>query len=89
MAAKRGVDVWIVLPGRYDLTRAIVQRVLRSYYKYLLKDGIKIYESPAGYIHAKNFVCDDEIGVVGTINLDYRSLFFISSVQPFYIRPVQ
>ena len=75
MAAKRGVDVRIVLPGRYDWTRAIVQRVSRSYYKYLLKDGIKIYESPTGYMHAKNFVCDDEIGVVGTINLDYRSLY--------------
>ena len=75
MAAKRGVDVRIVLPGKYDWKRAIVQRVSRSYYKYLHKVGIKIYESPAGYLHAKSFVCDDEIAVVGTINLDYRSLY--------------
>jgi len=75
MAAKRGVDVRIVLPGKYDWKRAIIQRVSRSYYKYMLKAGIRIYESPTGYLHAKNFVCDDEIGVIGTINLDYRSLY--------------
>ena len=75
MAAKRGVDVRIVLPGKYDWKRAIVQRVSRSYYKYLHKVGIKIYESPTGYLHAKSFVCDDEIAVVGTVNLDYRSLY--------------
>jgi len=75
MAARRGVDVRIVLPGKYDWMRAIAQRVSRSYYKYLLNVGIKIYENPTGYLHAKNFVCDDEIGIVGTINLDYRSLY--------------
>ena len=75
MAAKRGVDVRIVLPGKYDWKRAIVQRVSRSYYKYLHKVGIKIYESPTGYLHAKSFVCDDIIAVVGTVNLDYRSLY--------------
>ena len=75
MAAKRGVDVRIVLPGKYDWKRAVVQRVSRSYYKYLHKVGIKIYENPTGYLHAKSFVCDDKIAVVGTINLDYRSLY--------------
>jgi len=75
MAAKRGVDVRIILPGKYCWKRAIAQRVSQSYYKYLQKVGIKIYEDPRGYLHAKNFVCDDEIAVVGTVNLDYRSLY--------------
>jgi len=75
MAAKRGVDVRIVLPGKYDWKRAIVQRVSRAYYRYLHKVGIKIYETPTGYLHAKSFVCDDKIAVVGTVNLDYRSLY--------------
>mgnify|MGYP003318847867 CR=1 FL=1 len=40
----------------------------------MLDTGVKIYEYKPGFIHAKNFVCDDIVGVVGTINLDYRSL---------------
>ena len=40
----------------------------------LLDDLIKIYEYEPGFIHAKNFISDDKVGVVGTINLDYRSL---------------
>ena len=75
MAAKRGVDVRIITPGLMDWTRAIVQRVTRSYYKNLLKAGVKIYEYSPGFLHAKNFVSDDKIAVIGTINLDYRSLY--------------
>ena len=47
----------------------------QSYYKQLLEAGVKIYEYQPGFLHAKSFVCDDEIAVVGTINLDYRSLY--------------
>ena len=47
----------------------------RSYYRQLLEAGVRIYEYTPGFIHAKSFVCDDEIAVVGTINLDYRSLY--------------
>ena len=47
----------------------------RSNYKALLESGIKIYEYTPGFIHAKCFLCDDEIAAVGSINLDYRSLY--------------
>jgi len=73
MAAWRGVDVRIVTPGMPD--KWIVHRVTRSYYAYLLGAGVKIYEYAPGFIHAKSFVSDDEIAVVGSINLDYRSLY--------------
>jgi cardiolipin synthase len=73
MASKRGVDVRIATPGIPD--KKLVFRVTRSYYNYLLKAGIRIFEYTPGFLHAKNFVCDDEIAVVGTINLDYRSLY--------------
>jgi cardiolipin synthase len=73
MAAKRGVDVRVVMPGIPD--KRIVYRLSRSYYGYLLKAGAKVYEFTPGFIHAKSFVSDDEIAVVGTINLDYRSLY--------------
>jgi len=73
MAAKRGVDVRIVMPGIPD--KRIVFRLSRSYYGDLLKAGAKIYEFTPGFMHAKSFVSDDEIAVVGTINLDYRSLY--------------
>jgi len=73
MAAKRGVDVKIVTPGTPD--NWVVHRLTRSYYRYLLNVGVRIYEYTPGFLHAKSFVCDDEIAVVGSINLDYRSLY--------------
>ena len=73
MAAKRGVDVRIVTPGIPD--NKIVHRLTRSYYRYLIEAGVKIYEFTPGFLHAKSFVCDDELAVVGSINLDYRSLY--------------
>lgn len=72
LAAQRGVDVRIVTPKIPD--KKIVFALTRSNYMALIKAGVKIYEYTPGFIHAKNFLCDDEIGVVGTINLDYRSL---------------
>ncbi len=73
LAAKRGVDVRIVTPAIPD--KKIVFRLTRSYYTPLIKAGVKVYEYTPGFIHAKSFLCDDYLGVVGTINLDYRSLF--------------
>ena len=73
LAAKRGVDVRIVAPKIPD--KKIVFRVTRSYYRPLIEDGVKIYEYTPGFIHSKSFVADGKIGVVGTINLDYRSLY--------------
>ena len=73
MAAKRGVDVRIVTPGIPD--KKMVYRLTRANYLPLLAAGVKIYEYVPGFLHAKSFLCDDTVGVVGTINLDYRSLF--------------
>lgn len=73
LAAKRGVDVRIVTPGIPD--KKMVFRLTRSYYEPLIKAGVKIYEYTPGFIHAKSYISDDKIGVVGTINMDYRSLF--------------
>ena len=73
MAAKRGVDVRIITPGIPD--KKIVFRLTRANYLPLLEAGVKVYEYTPGFVHAKSFLCDDTVGVVGTINLDYRSLF--------------
>ena len=73
LAAKRGVDVRIVTPGIPD--KKTVFRLTRANYGPLLKAGVRIYEYTPGFIHAKSMVCDDETAVVGTINLDYRSLY--------------
>lgn len=72
-AARRGVDVRIIMPGIPD--KKIVYRISRSYYRDLLKAGVKIYEYHPGFVHAKAFVSDDKIAGIGTVNLDYRSLF--------------
>ena len=72
-AAKRGVDVRIITPGIPD--KKTIFQVTKSYYPQLLKHGVKIYEYTPGFIHAKQCVCDGETAVVGTINLDYRSLY--------------
>ena len=73
LAAKRGVDVRIVTPGVPD--KKIVYRLTRSHYAPLLRAGVRIYEYTPGFLHAKSYVCDDRVAVVGTINMDYRSLF--------------
>lgn len=72
-AAKSGVDVHIVCPGIPD--KKIIFMMTQSYYGQLIKAGVHIHEFAPGFIHAKNFVCDDVIATVGTINLDYRSLY--------------
>ncbi|HAX72148.1 MAG TPA: cardiolipin synthase, partial [Firmicutes bacterium] len=73
LAAKSGVDVKIVTPHIPD--KWYVHIVTRGYYKELIKAGVKIYEYTPGFMHSKTFVSDDELGIVGTINLDYRSLY--------------
>ncbi len=73
LAAKRGVDVRIVTPGIPD--KKPVYRLTRANYRPLLESGVRIFEYTPGFIHAKSFVSDDKLGVVGTINLDFRSLF--------------
>lgn len=71
-AAKSGIDVRIITPHKAD--KWYIHPVTRSYYKPLIESGVKIYEYLPGFIHSKTFIVDDEYGVVGTINMDYRSL---------------
>jgi len=73
MTAKRGVDVRLITPGIAD--QKIPHRLARSYYRRLLEGGVKIFEYTPGFLHAKSFISDDEVAIVGTINLDYRSLY--------------
>lgn len=72
-AAARGVDVKIILPHIPD--KKVVFAIARTYYPQLLAAGVKIYEYKPGFVHAKEFVSDDVKAVVGTINLDFRSLY--------------
>lgn len=73
LAAKRGVDVRIITPGIPD--KKMIYQVTRSYYEKLLAGGVRIYEYTPGFLHAKQCICDDNACVVGTVNLDYRSLY--------------
>ena len=73
MAVRRGVDVRIVTPGIPD--KKMVYQMTRSYYSELARNGVRIYEYTPGFIHAKQCVCDGESATVGTINMDYRSLY--------------
>lgn len=72
-AARRGVDVRIIMPGIPD--KKLIFRMSRSFYQVLLNGGVKIYEYTPGFVHAKSFVSDDRVATIGTVNLDYRSLF--------------
>lgn len=72
-AAKRGVDVRLLFPHVADHKYAAV--LAKSHYKELFDAGVKIYEYTPGFVHAKVFLSDDTTAVVGTINLDYRSLY--------------
>ena len=72
-AAKSGVDVRIITPHIPD--KALVFELTRSHYASLLEAGVQIFEYTPGFVHAKVMVTDDCCGVVGSINLDYRSMF--------------
>ena len=72
-AAKRGVDVRIVTPGVPD--KKIIYWITQSFYRVLIESGVKIYQYRPGFLHAKSFLCDDKIATVGSVNLDYRSLY--------------
>lgn len=73
LAAKGGIDVRIITPHIPD--KRYVHAVTRAYYEDLAEAGVKIYEYLPGFMHAKTFVVDDVYGVVGTINMDFRSLY--------------
>ena len=73
LASKSGVDVRIMTPYHWD--KRIVHFMTRSYYRELIRAGVKIYEYMPGFLHAKTFVSDDEIATVGSANMDFRSLY--------------
>lgn len=73
LAAKSGIDVRIITPGIPD--KKAVYLVTQSNYYYLIKAGVKIYQYTPGFIHAKTVFADDSVATVGTINMDYRSLY--------------
>ncbi len=72
-AAKCGVDVRIVTPGIPD--KKLVYLLTQADYRRLIENGVRIYQYTPGFLHAKCFVCDDVLATVGSINMDYRSLY--------------
>lgn len=72
-AAERGVDVKIILPGIPD--KQMAWALAKSHYRRLVDAGVHVYEYTPGFVHAKVAVSDGCRAVVGTINLDYRSLY--------------
>ena len=73
LAAKRGVDVRIIIPGIPD--KKLVYSLSESYVEPLVKEGVTVYKYSPGFVHSKVFVADYKVATVGTINLDYRSLY--------------
>ena len=72
LAARRGVDVRLVVPAIPD--KKMVYALTQSYFPELIENGVKVYKFTPGFLHSKCFVADDRVAVVGSINLDYRSL---------------
>ena len=72
-AAKTGIDVRIITPHIPD--KWYVHTLSRAHYEQLVKCGVKVYEYTPGFIHSKVFAVDGQFATVGTINLDYRSLY--------------
>ena len=71
-AALRGVKVHLILPGIPD--KKLVYLVAKSNFRYLLDAGVNIYIYKPGFNHMKTVLADDSLGIVGTINFDFRSL---------------
>lgn len=88
LARKRGVDVRIITPGIPD--KEIIWKITKSYFPELIREGIQIYAYTPGFVHAKVFVCDDVISTVGTVNLDYRSLYlhFENGLFLYYVNEI-
>lgn len=72
-AAKSGVDVRLYFPFIPD--KYFVHAVTKSYYRPLLEAGVRIFEYSPGFVHAKQLVCDGDYAMLGTVNLDFRSIY--------------
>jgi cardiolipin synthase len=73
-AARRGVDVRLLLPGKSDVP--LVRHAAHGYYGDLLRKGVRVFEYEAAILHAKTMVADGLVSVVGSSNLDFRSFRF-------------
>ena len=73
LSAKSGVDVRIITPKVWD--KKAVHMTTRSYYPELTRGGVKIYEFTPGFVHSKIMIADDTVASIGTVNLDFRSLY--------------
>lgn len=73
--SRNGIDVRIITPKKPD--NIFVHTVTRSYYSSLLEAGVNIYEYSPGFIHAKNMIVDDNIGIIGSANFDFRSMYML------------
>ncbi|WP_107687825.1 cardiolipin synthase [Neisseria wadsworthii] len=73
VAAKRGVDVTLVLPAKVD--SMMVRYASRAYYPMLLNAGVKIALFEGGLLHAKTLTIDEDYTLFGTVNMDMRSFF--------------
>ena len=71
-AARAGIDVRVITPHIPD--KKLVQVATRSYYDVILEAGVKVYEYKPGFIHTKSIVSDDNTAIVGSANLDFRSM---------------
>ena len=71
-ACMRGIDVRIITPAVAD--KKLIKLMTKSAYPHLMEAGVGIYEYTPGFIHEKLIVADDEYAIIGTINMDYRSL---------------
>ena len=72
ISAKRGVETHLVLPARND--SKLVQAASKSRYAALLNAGVQIHEFNGGLLHAKTMTIDRDIALIGSANLDRRSL---------------
>ncbi|HZZ93429.1 MAG TPA: phospholipase D-like domain-containing protein [Usitatibacter sp.] len=84
-AARRGVNVRLILPSKSD--NALVFQAGRSYYEDLLEAGVKIYERQARFLHAKSALVDGVWSTIGSTNLDWRSLVYNDELNAVVLSP--
>lgn len=72
-AVHRGVEVSIIVPAQPD--HLVTFCIGKTFLKTLVENGVNVYLYQSGFIHAKTFISDDETATVGSVNLDYRSLY--------------